>query len=56
MGPREQIERAMDRLGEALERDEISTREYHAEMRDLRAEYRDAAAEAGRAEHDSWFQ
>jgi len=45
MTPREQIERMMDRLSEALERDKITNKEFHDEMRLLRAEYRDALAD-----------
>ena len=55
MGPREQLERAMDRLEEAYNRGEITPEDYRTEMRELQAEYRDAAPEAAQREYDGWF-
>jgi hypothetical protein len=56
MGPREAIERAMDRVEEAYNNGHISADEYHEEMRALQREYRDAAAEAAQDEYDNWFR
>lgn len=55
MDPRTQIERAMDRLEEAEARGEISLDEMREEMRELQAEYRDAAAEAAQDVYDDWM-
>lgn len=55
MDPREQIERQMDRLEEAYERGEIDAETLAEEMRLLKEDCREAAAEAAQAEYDRWF-
>ena len=56
MEPRELLERVMDRLEEAYDRGEITPEDYKAEIRELRAEYRDAAADAAQDEYARWFK
>ena len=46
MGTQEMLERAMERLESELDQGKITKEEFRQEMRDLQAEYREAAAEA----------
>lgn len=56
MGPREQIERAMELLDEDEAAGRISYDEHLIQMRELQQEYREAAAEDVRKyERDNWY-
>ena len=56
MGTQEMLERAMERLESELDQGKITKEEFRQEMRDLQAEYKEAAAEAANEEYQRWFR